>query len=149
MSNDNATLNIKKISDLIKQYKERPPSVKVGIIGKEKNSRDDGKTNAEIGAIHEFDTINKRSFLRMPIFLKLNEKIESNLKTDDNPSLHEIAYRVGILAEATIDEAFETGGWGNWTPSQKMFMQDAETQDLRTLVETGQLRASISSEVEK
>ena len=126
-------------------------SVKVGIIGEKAGSRDDGEmSNAEIGFIHEFGnkTHPMRSFLRFPILLKLKDKIEKNsVSKDGEINFKFTMYQIGLLAESVIDEAFETRGFGLWKPSQKHHGIDEMGEFRSTLVDTSQLRDSISSEV--
>lgn len=60
-------LDTKNLDKFIKALSKRISNVKIGILGG--GARDDGKTNAEIGAIHEFgtSTMPQRSFLRVQI----------------------------------------------------------------------------------
>lgn len=140
-----------KLNKLIKSVVNDSNSYcKVGIIGKE-NMRDDGeKSNAEIGFIHEFGdkTHPMRSFLRMPVLLKLKDKIEKNkVSKDGEIDFKFTMYQIGLLAESVIDEAFETSGFGLWKPTDKPHGIDELGEFRSTLVDTSQLRDSISSEV--
>ena len=144
---------------LIKALGESSPSAKVGILGGAK-ARTEGSsdkhqsTNAEIGARHEFGSTNLpvRSFLRMPISLKMQTYLDnSKLLTPEviknviqEKSLEQIVSILGILGESIVLEAFTTGGFGKWKASN---MTNKKNQE--TLVETQQLRNSISSEVIK
>ena len=135
---------IKKVTNDSKSY------VKVGILG-DTNARTEGEqSNAEIGFIHEFGNNSHpmRSFLRMPILLKLKDKIENNsVSKDGEIDFKFTMYQVGLLAESVIDEAFETAGFGTWRPSQKKHGIDELGEFSSTLVDTSQLRDSITSEV--
>ncbi len=146
------SLNTKKLDSLIKAFKNIP-KVRVGVLG-DKNSRGGGdKTNADIGVIHEFgnDGMPVRSFLRMPISDHLEEYLENSGDFDPDAlkkviaeqSLHEYMARIGRIAETVVAEAFASGGFGQWKPSN---MEYKKVQ--QTLVESQKLRDSISSEVE-
>lgn len=132
-------------------------SVVVGVMG-DHNARTSknggGKTNAEIGLKHEFgeDGMPIRSFLRMPLSTKLFEAMEDSGAFDeetlkqivDTASLKGFLGQVGIIAEGVVQEAFDTGGFGQWKESNM-----SRKKNHQTLVETGQLRDSISSKVVK
>lgn len=145
---------LKKLLFILKN----PPKVRVGILGN-KNARPDGKSNATIGLKHEFGlydaTIKQqlpvRSFLRMPLIEKLQDKLEESkgLFTQkvlkqcmEEKSLAPYLKNLGIVAERTIADAFHTGGFGKWKVSNMRFKTNHQT-----LVESGKLRDSISSEV--
>lgn len=156
------SMNTRGLDTFLRLLKESRMSVKVGILGGNASAAHpnadgtpSGLTVAEIGAIHEFGKLSDpsfpvRSFLRMP----LNEKFYSALKsaggfrkdvTSDvlktgnfGPWLH----KCGALAVGVIQEAFNTGGFGQWKPSQMH-----RKKNHATLIETGQLRNSITYEV--
>jgi hypothetical protein len=132
--------------------------VKVGILG-EKNQRAQGKgdepgtTNAEIGVKHEFgmEGLPVRSFLRMPLkthlagnLYKAGFNADTVRKIIDEKSLVSLFKKIGLVAERTVDDAFKTRGFGRWKPSNM-----AEKKVHQTLIETSQLRRSITSKVEK
>ena len=132
------------------------PSVVVGVLAG-KNPRTDAEkkstqTNAEIGAAHEFGTSKtpRRSFLRMPISENLEKFLQSagafDKKTIEkvvkSGSLIEWMKQVGVTAEKVVQTAFATGGFGQWKPSN---MKNKKIH--LTLVESTQLRNSITSEV--
>lgn len=129
----------------------KTPHVKVGILGSS-GARDGAKTNAEVGAHHEFGTENLpiRSFLRMPISLRLDKEMQSaNLYDEDTirkiieeNSLEFLLGKIGVAAEAVVSDAFSTGGFGHWKKSNMAYKKVHST-----LVETQQLRDSITSEV--
>lgn len=141
----------KGLANLIKALTVKSPTVKVGILGtKDSRTGDDkSKSNAIIGARHEF---NGRSFLRQP----LNENLQKYLLSSgafDKKAFREVVktksllpwiQKLGILGVQIVNEAFDTGGFGKWKPSnmdRKIVKQ--------TLVETQQLRNSITSEVDQ
>jgi len=148
--------NNSKLRAITKILKENKLKVKVGVLG-DNGSRKDGRmNNATIGLFHEFGTYKMyaRSFLRMPLSFKFNEYV-SKAKGLGGAKLWETIYeersmkpllkKVGIIAERVVDDAFQTGGFGTWPDLH------AETwlrkKNLQILIETGQLRRSITSEV--
>lgn len=147
-------LELKGLDKLLKALKQKPPSIKVGILG-DKTIRDgDGPNNATIGAAHEFGTsrLPQRSFLRIPIAKNLKKKMES-AGAFDKATFQEVlsqgsiipwAMKIAVIAEGIALDAFaEGGGRGNrWKPSN---MKNKKVH--QTLVETQQLRNSITSEV--
>lgn len=153
MSND-FVLKDRGMKALIKACKN-PGHVRLGILGKQGLRKEmDGPTNAEIGAAHEFGTerLPIRSFLRMPITEHLKARLEQS-GAFDKDTLKEVVRegsidawlaKVGIVGEAIVQEAFATGGFGQWKPSD---MSDKKVH--QTLVETQQLRNSITSEVKE
>lgn len=108
--------------------------------------------NAEIGAFHEFGTskLPVRSFLRFPITTQLGKYLIKT-KAFDKGALKKILAegnmvtwlkKVGLVAETVIADAFDSGGFGQWKPSN---MSDKKNH--QTLIETQQLRNSITSRV--
>ena len=156
------------LENLIKAFKHQKMYAKVGILD-DKNARDDAigntttrsgdsgesQSNATIGLKHEFGSkkLPKRSFLRMPLIEKLSDKISKSKllknghtmkKVIDEGSLHPLYDLIGGVGQDIVLEAFETGGFGKWTPSDM-----SRKKIHQTLVETHQLRDSISFEVVK
>lgn len=145
---------LKKLIFILKN----PPRVRVGILGKS-NTRKDGKSNATIGAKHEFGLYDAsikqqlpvRSFLRMPMIEKLQDHLDAAKglfsqkvlkQCMDEKTMAPYLKNLGIVAERTIADAFHTGGFGKWKLSNMNFKKNHQT-----LVESGQLRDAISSEV--
>jgi hypothetical protein len=147
-------LNDKNLQALIRAFKAEPPKAVVGILGTSKKRNSDGPTNSEIGFKHEFgdpvEHLPIRSFLRYPIIAKLQGYLDSKGaftaasigKVKGEKSLHEFVAKIGIACEKVIADAFKTGGWGAWRPSNMKLKKIKQT-----LVETQQLRDSIKSEV--
>lgn len=150
-------LNTKNLDQLIKALKDSLPRARVGVLAN-KTTRGamitNGQTNASIGANHEFgtDKIPQRSFLRVPIAEHLQSKME-DAGAFDKDAIKEVikqgstlpwVKKIAVLAEAIVAEAFATKGFGKWpawkTPNYK---NGGNT----LLVDTGQLRDSITSEV--
>lgn len=148
MNDEDTTVELRGLDQLIKTMKKDPPVIKVGVLG--------GGRNAEVGAVHEFGApargIPQRSFLRVPLADHLNAELERSGLLDKE-TLNEVIKlgsmvpwmkKIGIAAEGVIDDAFETKGYGKW-PSWKNPNYHNEGGTL--LVDSGQLRESITSEV--
>lgn len=145
-------LDDNRLQKLIKSLKGKVPKVRIGVLGDKDARQGTEKTNAEIGAKHEFglDGMPQRSFLRMPLNNFLMNYIEKNKGFDEDVlskvikegSIRVWVGMVGGIAEEVVQEAFNSGGFGQWKPSN---MEHKKVQ--LTLVETQQLRNSISSEV--
>lgn len=144
------TKNLEKIIRALK--KGGNAGVKIGIFGKNAARQGSDLNNATIGAFHEFGTIHvpKRSFLKMPITERLKPELEKSGAFDE-ATIKEVVKlgtikpwldKVAITAEAVVMDAFDTGGFGKWTPSDMTHKQNQQT-----LVETQQLRNSITTEV--
>lgn len=153
--------NDKGLMDLIKSF-TNPPKVKIGVLG-DKISRtkdlaikggDAKLTNAEIGAIHEYGTSQtpQRSWLRQPLIEQLETYLEqagaftkeSVISIMREKSLNGFMRKVGVTAERVIQDGFDSGGFGKWPPSDMR-----RKKNKQTLVETQQLRNSVTSEVIK
>ena len=120
--------------------------------------------------------ITTRSFLRMPLLssegrraiikevIKNNEGVAELVKkpTGDeadtayreavkkivNPET--IANQIALAAVSRVQEAFKTDGFGNWKPTTEASRKQRHgSPDNPTLVDTGQLRDSISFEVKE
>jgi hypothetical protein len=146
--------NLKGLEQLQKNLKTNLVA-KVGVFGDD-NNRGDGLTNSEVGAAHEFgvlsDGIPRRSFLRDPIQLKrkrlLKEAqgiIKANIVKEDGAQ--KIFELIGIMGEAIVQEAFETGGFGAWEPLSDKTIAKKKSESI--LIDTSQLRGSITSKAEK
>lgn len=155
-------LEFGKLKTLLGYLKNGLPKVKVGIIGsKAAVKRNDELTNAQIGFIQEFGKltgkprIEPRSFIDMPLKLHLKEYLKKSEtfsrkafeKAIKDGNAEEFAKKVGIQAERVIQEAFETSGWGQWKPNAEATKRRKGSD--KPLIDTGELRRSISSEVIK
>jgi phage gpG-like protein len=151
---DDTTLEVKGLDKLLKALKSKPPKARIGILGDAARSGDKGVTNAQIGAAHEFGTTHLpvRSFLRVPLTDHLNKQIESSGALDkealaqvmESGSVVSWMRKIMIIAEGIVADAFDSGGFGKWQPSNM-----AKKKVQQTLVETQQLRNSITSEVKE
>lgn len=150
-TNDAFDIDLSNLTSILKMLKGKGGYVKIGILGG-KNARKDGGSNASIGARHEYglDGMPQRSFLRMPLNNYLNKALESAGAFDED-TLKEVIKKgnttpwlkkVAVVAEQVVGDAFATGGFGQWIPSNM-----AHKTVHQTLVETTQLRDSITSEV--
>ena len=146
---------INKIADYMKGSKYK---TNVGVIGGEERPSDDGNIdNAGIGLVHEYGSAKKgipaRSWLRMPIIegvdriikavSKKKKEIEKSVDDEDPKVLNEV---LGIAAEAEIQEAFSTSGYGDWAP-KKPTSKNKDKQ--KPLILSGEFRQSITSQVVK
>lgn len=142
------------IDRLMKVLKD-PPVVHVGILGASpRKAGDKGQAlnNATVGLFAEVGTSKspQRSFLRVPIATHLedrlrkagllNEKGVREIMATGN--LFNVMQKIGILCEGIVADAFDSGGFSKWIPSN---MKRKKVH--QTLVETGQLRNAITSEV--
>jgi phage gpG-like protein len=128
--------------------------VQVGIFGKKNDRKDsEGMTNAEVGFIHEFGQpphIPRRSFLRMPIYQSVDiilsqVKKAGALKKLADGKMIQVLADLGIACEIAIQNAFASGGWGDWKPNRPFTIEKKGSS--APLIDTGQLRRSIASAV--
>lgn len=155
MSDDGNQLNMKGLEQLIKALKKKPPVTRVGVLGSTSaRNGDGGLTNATIGMFAEYGTSTSpiRSWLRMPLNEYFPKKVYENRdvfiatfkECMKSASLIPLAQQMGVLAEATILEGFDSGGFGQW-PQSNM----ANKTNEQTLVETGQLRNAVTFDVKE
>lgn len=143
------------VDGLSKKYTTR-----VGILGSdvEKTDEESGLTNSEIGFKNEFGSITEnipaRSFLRFPIEHKrkniitfLNNKKASIQKKIFNGDMESLNTILGIVAEGVIQDAFATHGFGQWKANAPSTI--AKKGSASPLIDTAELRKSISSEVKE
>lgn len=155
MPSDSDTIewNDKGLTNLLKALSGEAPVGRVGILGtKAGRNTQNAETNASIGAKHEFgqEGMPIRSFLRAPITDNLQKGLE-DAGAFDEAALKQVAAektllpfvkKICLVAEGIVADAFATGGFGKWKPSDMRFKKNHQT-----LVETQQLRNSITSEV--
>lgn len=148
------SLKIGGLDNLLKVLKGRSEHVRVGILGSHAHrTSEDGVSNATVGAAHEFGTskLPERSFLRGPISEHLAKRLEAYGPLDKDlitEILKTKSYKpwlkiVGVIAEGIVAEAFGTNGFGKWAPHAPGYTNNTGM----ILVDTQQLRNSISSEV--
>lgn len=157
MSDDAVKIDTKALDQLIKSLKGRLPVARVGVLGGKtaRTSKESGvSTNAEIGAKHEFgnEGMPVRSFLRVPISDFMQKYLDKAGATNPEAlkrllqtgKLTEWVKKIGIVAEAIVADGFDSGGFGKWPPSDMR-----RKKNHQTLVETQQLRNSITSDVKE
>lgn len=155
MSTNETTLNTKNLDQLIKALKGQLPRIHVGIIGGSvRKDQKLGETNAGIGLIHEYGGGHcpQRSFLRVPLIDRLKKTMD-NSGAFDKDTLTEVVKqatiipwlkKISVLAEGIVTGAFETGGYGKWPAWKNPNYKNGGNS---LLVDTGQLRDSITSEI--
>lgn len=145
---DETKLDTRKLNDILKTLKSDKRFVKVGVLANHTHRYTPGPNSATIGAFQEFGTskIPSRSFLLMPLVLYLNKSLKK-AKSFDQDGLKQLIQTknlqawlesLGHVAVDIVKGAFDTSGYGAWQPDKNGGLP---------LVETGQLRSSISSEV--
>ena len=135
--------------------------VKVGIINN--TSREDGKTNAQVGNFAEkmefgsrSENVPRRSFLIDPLKQWKSNDLEKYLQkstgiTKDltivEKGVKRVYNRLGSKAKDIIQDAFYTGGFGNWKELSKSTINKKGSDQI--LVDTGQLKDSIEYRVDR
>lgn len=136
---------------------------RVGVLGQTAD-REDGGTltnphglnNAEIGLKNEFgskaENIPARSFLRVPIMLELPKELKRIKKSEwiaaiVQNGIESALTQLGLLAEGVVLGGFGSAGYGTWAPNSPytIFLKRSD----QPLIDTGELRQSITSDVEK
>lgn len=160
MSDDDLTFSVEGLDRFIKALKRSDaPRASIGILGGDTRAARPGETgaksNAEIGAYHEYGTtrVPMRSFLRMPLATRLAPALEAAAALDEDvlkevlrtKSIRPWLSKVAILGLAVVQEAFDTGGFGEWAPLAPSTWERKEVNQI--LVETQQLRRAVTWEV--
>ena len=148
---DETHINTKGLDQLIKAM-GKVPTARIGILGDNTNRQKNKNTNATVGAAHEFGTekLPIRSFLRIPISENMDKYLEKSGAFDTDAikkvikesSLFVYWQKIALVGERIVADAFSTGGFGKWKPSDMTHKKNQQT-----LVETKQLRDSIASDV--
>lgn len=130
-------------------------TVKVGLPQGKVGSKvyDSGATVLQIGAGHEFGSGNlpRRSFLRMPFILRqaeiaaITDKQFFKVIQEGKDATVGLSM-IGVFAQTVSQEAFETGGYGQW-PDIKQETKD-EKGSSAILIDKGTLRQSITWVIE-
>ena len=157
MKKDGVTIEIKGLAQMLKALKAEPPKCRLGILG-DKGAREKGKsTNAEIGAAHEYGApargLPQRSFLRMPIADRLQKEMDQAGALSKKEfkevlkqgSVFPWLEKIAVLAEGIVKDAFDSGGFGKWKALKPGYTNNTGM----ILVDTTQLRDSVTSEVKK
>lgn len=160
MSDDTEdTIDTRGLDKIVKMMGQSMPSAKVGILGTHaarnaEPGKSSGPNNAEVGSFHEYGSGNnpQRSFLRVPISELLDKQLESSGALDEDVLKEALASgsfvpymkKVAAVAEKIVLGAFDSSGYGKWLESNMKYKKNSQT-----LVETTQLRNSISTEVKE
>lgn len=156
MSDEAYTLDTRGLDQLIKALKKATTLGRIGVLGpktvRSAVDNKDGLTNAQIGAFAEFGTSKapQRSFLRIPLMTEFQKELSKSGAFDKEALKAVIAAasftpwlkKAAIVAEGVVLGAFDSGGYGKWQPSNMQYKSNHNT-----LIETQQLRNSITSEV--
>ena len=155
----NLKMDTKKLDGMIKDTKKvNAAFVKVGILsgksGRGSEGSNQGLSNVDIGVKHEFGSITEeipiRSFIKMPLTEK-RKNLEKGISKEAitkpllNGDVKKSLGLIGVLAENIIQAAFESGGFGKWQSLSPFTI--AKKGSSAILIETAQLRKSISSKV--
>lgn len=145
--------NFLKIKDTVQKFSNHV--VKIGLPIGTSDTYENGMTVIQVGAVHEYGSLDgttpQRSFLRVPMYTN-RDKIKKmifneytkviNNKSEVMPALH----RLGAYGEGISKASFRKNDWEPIKASSQKRKGDSKTT---TLVDTGQLRQSITSVVEK
>jgi hypothetical protein len=126
--------------------------VDVGILGENGGKTEQGGvTLAFIGAVHEFGSLDghnpERSFIRVPLTTG-QEEIEAAVEPLMARKLAAgdvvgIFTDIGSAAEARIQDAFDTGGFGQWPALEEDTIKRKGSAAI--LIDRGDLRRAITS----
>jgi len=130
------------------------PFVRVGVLSDSASRGDDEDdiNNAEIGRIHEFgdpeQNIPPRSWLAMPLQQRIDELNKAAVSTQATTALSEGNIEnfldiVGAQAEAVIQGAFKTQGYGQWPANAPSTIKRKGSS--QPLIDSGAFRQSITS----
>lgn len=161
MAENEIKLNFNNLNHLYKLIKETGSKyIKIGILGSTTHRAEGELTNAQIGFIQEFGRMENpripaRSFLRMPLREHLEEKLSKSKKFSQesvkqaisNNQAEYLVKQLALLGEQIVLEAFATSGDGKWAPNAPITI--AMKGSSKPLIDTGELRKSITSQVVK
>jgi phage gpG-like protein len=149
------TSGLDQLEKAFRDQMNRPMKIRIGIMGDHSARSGGGRTNAEIGASHEFGAparnLPARSFLRVPLMDNLHKEIEKAglfTKAAQNEvvktgTVKPWLAKVQAVAQGIVKGAFTTGGYGKW----KSWKGSYKSLTGEILVNTTQLRDSITSEI--
>jgi hypothetical protein len=152
--------DFKELEELVKNLKEKF-YVDIGFLGEESETVEGDLTIAGIAAVHEFGTdkagrgnkttIPKRSIIKMPLMKKQKEivkfvekKYPELLSKGDIEGIFKL---IGIAGEAQIQEAFDTGGFGEWPQLADSTIKQKGSSAI--LIDEGTMRKAVTSKVGK
>lgn len=129
-------------------------TVRVGVLAGKTDRQEGEFNNAELGAVHEMGSktgmIPSRSFLRTPCLEDLPEELKKSgpkklARMIAQKGMVEAMKTVGVLAENSVDHAFETRGKGRWAPNAPATVRKKGSDS--PLIDQGKLRRSVTSKV--
>lgn len=155
MKQTSITVNLKGM-ERFKQGLGNSYVARVGVLAdKAARSNAIGETNAEIGLIMMVGSVTKkippRDWLRFPIeycrkelmnVMGKSKLVKSSVEKGDYKKVFQ---QLGVAAEVIIQRGFETGGFGQWAPLKQRTIDEKGSDAI--LIDTGQLRRSVSSDV--
>jgi hypothetical protein len=115
-----------------------------------KPGRGEISDNPSLGYEHEFgnmeDNLPQRSFLRMPLMAHMGEVLKFDwLRRIRMNGTKSAVKLLGVLGEETVQEAFATGGFGQWAPLSPRTIKRKGSS--RILIDSAQLRKAVTSRV--
>lgn len=149
-------LNLDGLDKILGEIGGKGYVARVGILeskGSESHAGGD-LSNAEIGLVHEFgsetNNVPPRSFLRSVIKIKEKDLLQVFKTSTMRSAVEKMDFNMvfsilGIKAEGIVKQGFSSSGFGTW-PQLKPATVAAKGSS-RPLIDTGQLRRSISSDV--
>lgn len=157
MKQTKITFNLQGLEDLKKEVGDTYRA-RVGILGGNAARKDDKSDldNATLGTIQMFGSVtNKippRDFLLMPIQSHAREIVgemrkESVKKAIASGQVKKVYELLGAAATEWVLKAFESAGFGQWPPNSDITI--ARKKSSQPLIDTGQLRRAITSDVVK
>ena len=110
--------------------------------------------NPTLGLVHEFGSaehnIPARSFLLMPLMQRLQKRINQIGRgvwagiINQRGLGHGLAV-LGVQGEIVVQEAFDSGGFGQWAPNKPATIR--RKKSAKPLIDTAQMRKAVSSRV--
>lgn len=129
---------------------------RVGVLGGQavRDDQGGGITNAELMLIHMFGSVSRNIPPRDPLIMPIEKNRRELIRRLQSGAMREAFNRgdykhmfeiLGVVAESFVQEAFETGGWGQWKGLEESTIKAKGSSAI--LIDTGQLRRSVSSDV--
>lgn len=146
-------MNIDGLKDFV--AKAKGTYARVGILGSSAVRAGDGQvSNYDLTLIHIFGTldgrIQPRDFLRFPIEHKGKDLLNFMEKRADILMKDGDAVRffkaVGAFGQGIVQQAFDTGGFGQWAPNAPSTIAAKGGKD-SPLIDTAALRKAVSYDV--
>lgn len=144
--------NFKHVKNVLEEFKKHV--VKIGLPKGTPGTYENGMSVIQVGIVHEFGSpsrnIPQRSFLRAPMYMSrdkikkmiFNEYVKCQNKTSN---VQTSLKKMGIYGEGISKKSFRVNDWAPLKPATIK----AKGNKANPLINTGQLRNSITSIVEK